>query len=92
MHPHVQATVHSTLTHLICTTNKTGTLVYALPLNPTHSNIGVADQQYQKNLDDYHLLKNMNSDPKKIFVADIINQWIKGAKYMVIGYSNKSFV
>ena len=34
----------------------------------------------------------MNSPLKKIFVAAIDHQWIKGEKDMVMGYENKSFV
>ena len=62
------------------------------PLNPTHGDISVSDQQYQNNVYDYHLVKNMNSSLKKIFVADIEKQWIKGEKYTVMGYTNKSCV
>ena len=62
------------------------------PLNPTHGYIVVTDQQYQNNVYDYHLVKNTNSALKKIVVADIPEQWIKGEKYTVIGYANKSFV
>ena len=36
----------------------------AYPIKPTHGNIYVADQKYQNNLHDYHLVKNMNSDLK----------------------------
>ena len=62
------------------------------PLNPTHGDISVTDRQYQNNLHKYHLVKNMNIALKKIFIAAIDNQWIKGTKYMVMGYSKKSFV
>ena len=62
------------------------------PLNPTHRDIAVSDQQYQNNVYDYNLVKNMNSSLKKIFVADIAKQWIKGEKYTVMGYTNKSCV
>ena len=34
----------------------------------------------------------MNSALNKIVVAAIDNQWIKGAKDMVMGYANNSFV
>ena len=34
----------------------------------------------------------MKSDLKKIAVADIDEQWIKGTKDMLMGYSNKYFV
>ena len=34
----------------------------------------------------------MNRDLKKIVVADIDDQWIKGSKDMVMGYANRSFV
>ena len=57
-----------------------------------HSNIVIADQQYQNNLHNYHLVKNMNRAIKIIAVAAIRNQLTKGAKYMVMGYDNKSFV
>ena len=46
----------------------------------------------KKNLHNYHLVKNMNRYLKKISVAAIYDQRIQGAKYMVIGYANKSFV
>ena len=52
------------------------TMVY--PLNPTQSYITVADRQYQNNVYNYHLVKNMNSSLKKIDVTDIDEQWIKG--------------
>ena len=55
------------------------------PLNPKHGNIAVGDQQYQNNLHDYHLVKNMNSSLKKIVLAAINNKFIKGGKYMVMG-------
>ena len=64
----------------------------AQPINPTYRNIAVADQQYQKNTHDYNLVKNMNSALKKIVVAVIDKQWMKGAKYKVMGYTNESFV
>ena len=62
------------------------------PLNPTHVDIAVVDRQYQNNLHNYHLVKNMNNSLNKIVIAAIDNQWIKGAKYMVMGYANNSFV
>ena len=62
------------------------------PLNPTQSYITVADRQYQNNVYNYHLVKNMNSSLKKIDVTDIDEQWIKGAKDMAMGYVNKYFV
>ena len=34
----------------------------------------------------------MNSALKKIFVADIDKQYIKGAKVIVMGYANRAFV
>ena len=47
-------------------THKNGrTLAY--PNNPKHINIAVADQQYQKNHHDYHMVKNMNIAPKNIW-------------------------
>ena len=61
-------------------------------LKPTHGDIAVADRQYQDNVYDYHLVKNMNSTLKKIVVEDIREQWIKGAKYMVMVYAKMSFV
>ena len=61
-------------------------------LNPTHRKISVAEQHYQNNVYEYHLVKNMNNSFKKIIVAAINKQWIKGAKDMVMGYANKSFV
>ena len=64
----------------------------AYPLNLTHGYISISDQQYQNSLHEYHLVKNMNSDLNKISVAAIDEQWIKGGKYVVVGYSNKSFV
>ena len=63
-------------------------LVY--PINPTHGSIAVVDQKY-KNLHDYHLVKNINSFLKKIIFIAIGDQWIKGAKVMVMGYDKKSF-
>ena len=60
------------------------------PLNPTQGCITVVDQQYQNNLYEYHLVKNMNSALKEIFVAAIYEQWIMVAKEMVVGYANTS--
>ena len=34
----------------------------------------------------------MNSSLRKIVVAAIDDQWLKGAKYLVMGYTNKTFV
>ena len=34
----------------------------------------------------------MNIALKKIFIAAIDDQWIKGTKYMVMGHSKRSFV
>ena len=34
----------------------------------------------------------MNSDLKKILVSEIDDQWLKGAKDLVMGYYNKTFV
>ena len=62
------------------------------PPNPTHVNIFVSDQQYQNNLRDYHLFKSMISALSKIVVASIDYQCIKGVKYMVMAYANKSLV
>ena len=64
----------------------------AYPLNPTHGEIDVVDQQYQNNVYDYHLVKNMNSALKKTVVVAIDEQRIKRAKDVVMGYANKSFV
>ena len=61
-------------------------------INHIHIDITVADQQYQNNLHNYHLVKNMNSSLRKIVVAAIDDQWLKGAKYLVMGYTNKTFV
>ena len=46
----------------------------AYPINPTHGNISVADQKYQNNLHNYHMVKNMNSALNKIVEAAIDNQ------------------
>ena len=62
------------------------------PINSTHGDIAVSDRQYQNNLHDYHTFKNMNSALKKIVFAAIYEQWIKGAKDMVMGCAKKSFV
>ena len=40
----------------------------------------------------YHLVKNMNIDFRKVVTANIEKQWMKWAKDMVMGYTNKSFV
>ena len=61
----------------------------AYPLNPMYGDIAVPYQQYQNNIYDYHLVKELNSSHKKIFVADIDAQFIKEEKYMVVGYANK---
>ena len=58
-------------------------------INPTQGNISIADQQYQNNIHNYHLVKNMNSSLKKIVVAAFNNQWMKGAKDLVMVYANK---
>ena len=57
-----------------------------------HGKILVDNQQYQKNIHDYHLVKNMNSSLKKITVTVIDAQWIKGAKDMVMVYANNLFI
>ena len=62
------------------------------PLNSTHGDISVTDCQYQKNVYDYHLVKNMNSSINKIVIVAIYKQWIKGEKYIMMGYANNSFV
>ena len=64
----------------------------AYPLNLPHGDIAVADRKYQKNVYDYQLVKNMNSNLKKIFVAATNEKCIKVAKDMVMGYTDKSFV
>ena len=64
----------------------------AHPQSPTHSNIAVTNQQYHNNMHGYHLVKSMDSYLKKIVVTAITKQWIKGAKYMVMGYAYNSFV
>ena len=61
-------------------------------INPTQGDIPIANRKFQNNLHEYHLFNNMNSVRKKIVVAVIDDQWIKGAKNMVMGYANKSFV
>ena len=61
-------------------------------VNPMHRYNTIADQQYQNNLYDHHLVKDMNSYLKKIVVAAIDKQWINRAKNMVIGYAKKSLV
>ena len=66
------------------------TIVY--PTNPIHGNIAVTDQQYQNNIHGYHLVKNINSSLNKMVVAAIDDQWLKGAKDLMMGYSNKTFV
>ena len=50
----------------------------AYPINPIHGDIAVADQQYQNDPHDYHLVNSMNISLKKIVVAVIDNQWLKG--------------
>ena len=35
-------------------------------INPTHIDTAVAGQKYQKNIHDYHIVKNMNSSLNKI--------------------------
>ena len=64
----------------------------AYPINPTHGYITVAKRKYQNNLHEYHLVKNMNSALKKIVVAAMYDEWIKGQKYMVMVYANKYFM
>ena len=38
------------------------------------------------------MVKNMNSELKKMAVAEINNQCIKGTKNLVMGFANKTFV
>ena len=64
----------------------------AYPTNPTHVKIAVTKQQYQNNLDGYHLVKSMEIYLKKIIIAAIYDQWIKGDKYIVMGYAKNLFV
>ena len=58
----------------------------------TGQEFSIAGNSPQNNDYDYHLVKNMNSAIKKIGVADIDGNRIKGAKYMVVGHANKYFV
>ena len=62
------------------------------PINPIHGYIDITYRKYQNNVYDYHLVKNMNRALKKIVVTAIDKQWIKVAKYMVMGYAKNSFV
>ena len=64
----------------------------AYPINPSNGNVVIADQKYQNNIHDYHLVKNMNSALKKIMLSAIDDQWLKGTKDLVMGYANKMFV
>ena len=88
---HGRPTVRLAISNHVCPSNKPGRST-AYTINPTHGNIAVVDQQYQINLHAYHLVKNMNSAQKKIIVAAIDNQWIKGENYMVMGHAKKSFI
>ena len=64
----------------------------ACHIKPTHIDISITDQQYHNNLHVYRLVKNMSSALKNNFVAAIEEQWIKGAKDMVMGYAKNPFV
>ena len=55
-------------------------------------NVAVADRQYQNHLCVYHLVKNMNSALNKIVIVAIEDKWINGAKDIVMGYADKSFL
>ena len=46
----------------------------AYPINPTHGDIVVSDQQYQNNIHGYHLVKNIKISLNKIAVAAIDDQ------------------
>ena len=50
------------------------------------------DQQYHNNLNDYHLVNNINCAMKNIMLDAIDNQWLKGVKYIIMRYVNKAFV
>ena len=43
----------------------------AYPQKPTHGDIAIVDRQYQNNLHNYHLVKNMNITLNKTVNADI---------------------
>ena len=55
-------------------------------------NVAVADRQYQNHLCVYDLVKNMNSALNKIVIVAIEDKWINGAKDIVMGYADKSFL
>ena len=61
----------------------------AQPIKPMHGNNAATDWQYQNNFHDYHLVKNTNSALKEMVVSAINDQWMKGAKYMVMRYASK---
>ena len=64
----------------------------AYTINPSHGDIAIVDPQYNNNLHYYHLFKNMNSDMRDIIVSSINNLRLKGSKYLVVGYTNKTSV
>ena len=64
----------------------------AYQINPTHGSIAVTNQQHQINIHNYHLVNNINISPKKILVAAINNHWLKEEKYLVVGYTNNTFL
>ena len=88
---HGQSTVRPTLTYCILTNKKTGT-----PTNvPTQPHVQRHCRHRMKKPKQPLRLspsKKMNSALKKIIVAATGDQWIKGEKYMVMGYTNKYFV
>ena len=53
-------------------------------INHTHGNIAVADQQYQKNIHDYHPEENFGSGNRKPMV--------EGEKDLVMRYATKTLV
>ena len=62
------------------------------PINPTNGNIIYTDQKFQNNLHKYHLVKNINTPLKKIFVTATDDKCLKGTKDMVMVYANKYFM
>ena len=47
------------------------------PIRPTHGDIAVTNQKYHNNIHGYYLVKNMNSELKKIVVAERDGQWLR---------------
>ena len=64
----------------------------AYPINPTYSDIAVADQKYQNNLHNCYLVKNTNIFLKKIVVEAINDQCLKRLKDLIVGYAKKAFL